>query len=108
MRVKEKSEKAGIKLNFQRTKITASGPITSWQIEREKSGAVTDFISLGSKITVNGDCSHEIKKCLLLGRKTKTNLDSALKSRDNHLADKGLYSQSYGFSSSHLDVRVGP
>ena len=108
MRVKEKSEKAGIKLNFQRTKITASGPITSWQIEREKSGAVTDFISLGSKITVNGDCSHEIKKCLLLGRKTKINLDSALKSRDNHLADKGLYSQSYGFSSSHLDVRVGP
>ena len=108
MRVKEKSEKAGIKLNFQRTKITASGPITSWQIEREKSGAVTDFISLGSKITVNGDCSHEIKKCLHLGRKTKTNLDSALKSRDNHLADKGLYSQSYGFSSSHLDVRVGP
>ena len=75
---------------------------------KRKSGAVTDFISLGSKITVNGDCSHEIKKCLLLGRKTKTNLDSALKSRDNHLADKGLYSQSYGFSSSHLDVRAGP
>ena len=91
MRVKEKSEKADIKLNIQRTKIMASGPITLWQIEREKVEAVTDFISLVSKITVNGDCSHEIKRYLLLGRKTMTNLDSVLKSRDNHLADKGLY-----------------
>ena len=91
MRVKEKSEKADIKLNIQRTKIMASGPITLWQIEREKVEAVTDFISLVSKIIVNGDCSHEIKRYLLLGRKTMTNLDSVLKSRDNHLADKGLY-----------------
>ena len=108
MRVKKESKKAGIKLSIQRTKIMASGPITSWQIEREKVEAVTDFIFLGSKITVNGEFSHEIKRCLLLGRKTMTNLDSVLKSRDNHLGDKGLYSQSYGFSSSHLDVRVGP
>ena len=108
MRVKKESKKAGIKLNIQRTKIMASGPITSWQIEREKVEAVTDFIFLGSKITVNGEFSHKIKRCLLLGRKTMTNLDSVLKSRDNHLGDKGLYSQSYGFSSSHLDVRVGP
>ena len=108
MRVKEENEKAGLKLNIQKTKIMASGPITSWQIEREKVEAVTDFIFLGSKITVNGEFSHEIKRCLLLGRKTMTNLDSVLKSRDNHLGDKGLYSQSYGFSSSHLDVRVGP
>ena len=86
----------------------ASGPIISWQIEREKVEVVIDFIFLDSKITMNGECSHEIKRCLLLGRKTMTNLDSVLKSRDNHLADKGLYSQSYSFSGSHLDVRVGP
>ena len=88
MRVKEKSEKADIKLNIQRTKIRASGPITLWQIEREKVEAVTDFISLVSKIIVNGDCSHEIKRYLLLGRKTMTNLDRVLKSRDITLPTK--------------------
>ena len=77
MRVKEESEKAGLKLNIQKTKIMASGPITSWQIEAKKVKAVTDFIFLGSKISVVGDCSHEIKRCLLLGRKAMTNLDSA-------------------------------
>ena len=82
MRVKEKSEKAGIKLNIQKTKIITSGPITSWQIEGEKVEKVTDFIFLGSKITADSDYSHEIKRCLLLGRKAVTNLDSTLKSRD--------------------------
>ena len=82
MRVKEESEKAGLKLNIQKTKIMASGPITSWQIEVEKVETVTDFIFLGSKINVDGDCTHEIQRCLLLGRKAMTNLDSILKSRD--------------------------
>ena len=82
MKVKEGSEKAGLKLNIQKAKIMASGPITSWQIDRETMETVTDFIFLGSKITADGDCSHEIKRHLLLGRKTKTNLDSLLKSRD--------------------------
>ena len=82
MRVKEESEKAGLKLNIKKTKIMASGPITSWQIEEEKVEAVTDFIFLGSKITVDSDHSHEVKRCLLLGRKAITNLDSILKSRD--------------------------
>ena len=81
MRVKQESEKAGSKLNIQKTKIMASGPITSWQIEGEKAEAVTDFIFLGSKITADSDCSHEIKRCLLLGKKAMTNLDSILKSR---------------------------
>ena len=81
MKVKEESEKAGLKLNIQKTKVTASGPIISWQIEAGKVGAVTDFILLGSKITVNGDCSHEIKRCLFLGRKAVINLDSILTSR---------------------------
>ena len=80
MKVKEESEKAGLKLNIQNTKIMASGPITSWQIKEEMMETVTDFISLGSKITVHGDCSHEIKRHLLIGRKAMTNLDS--KSRD--------------------------
>ena len=80
--VKEKSEKAGLKLNVQNTKIMASGPIISWQIEGEKLEAVTGFIFLGSKITADGDCSHENKRCLLLGRKVMTNLDSVLKSSD--------------------------
>ena len=88
MKVKEESEKAGLKLNIQKTKIMASGPISSWQIEGEKVEAVTDFIFLGSKITVDGDCSHEIKRCLLLGRKAMTNLDSVLKSRDITLPKK--------------------
>ena len=82
MGVKEECEKVGLKLNIQKTKIMASGPITSWQIEEEKVEAVADFIFLGSKITVGGDCSREIKRCLLLGRKAMTNLDSILKSRD--------------------------
>ena len=81
MMVKEETEKTGLKLNIQKIKITASGPITSWQIDGETMETVTDFIFLVSKITVDGDCSHEIKRCLLLGRKTMTNLDSVLKSR---------------------------
>ena len=82
MKVKEESEKASLKLNIQKTKIMASGPITSWQIYRERVETVTDIIFLGSKITADGNCSHEIKRCLLLGRKAMTNLDSILKSRD--------------------------
>ena len=82
MKVKEESEKVGLKLNIKKTKIMASGPITSWQIDGETMETVTDFIILGSKITADGDCSHEIKRRLLLGRKTMTNLDSILKSRD--------------------------
>ena len=79
----------------------ASGPITSWQIDGEKVETVTDFILLGSKITVDGDCSHEIKRCLLLGRKAMTKPDKSIKRQRHHSADKGPYSQSYGFSSSH-------
>ena len=82
MNVKEESKKVGFKLNIQKTKIVASGPITSWQIDGETVETVADFIFLGSKITADGDCSHEIKRCLLLGRKVMTNLDSILKSRD--------------------------
>ena len=82
MKVKEKSGKAGLKLNIQKAKIIASGPITSWQIDGETLETVRDFIFLGSKITADGDCSHEIKRCLLLGRKAMTNLDSILKSRN--------------------------
>ena len=82
MKVREESEKAGLKLNTQKTKIMASCPITSWQIDGETMEIVTDFIFLGSKITADGDCSHEIKRCLLLGRKALTNLDRILKSRD--------------------------
>ena len=82
VRVKEESEKTGLKLNIQKTKIMTSGPITSWQIDREKVETVTDLIFLGSKITVDGDCSHEIKRHLLLGTKAMTNLDSVLKNRD--------------------------
>ena len=82
MRVKEERERAGLKLNIKKTNIMASGPITSWQIEGEKVEVVTDFLFLGSKITVDGDCSHEIRRHLLLGRKAMTNLDSVLKSRD--------------------------
>ena len=81
MKVKEESEKAGLKLNIHKTKITASSSITSWQIDRETMGTVTDFLFLGYKITSDGDCSHEIKRCLLFGRKAMTNLDSILKSR---------------------------
>ena len=86
--MKEESEKVGLKLSIQKTKIMASGPITSWQIDGETVEIVTDFIFLGSKITADGDCSHEIKRCLLLGRKVMTNLDSILKSRDITLPTK--------------------
>ena len=82
MKMKEESEKVGLKFNIQKIKIMASGPISSWQIDRGTMETVTEFIFLGSKITVDGDCSHEIKRCLLLGRKAMTNLDSILKSRD--------------------------
>ena len=88
MKVKEESEKPGLKLSTQKTKIRASSPITSWQINGETMETVTDFIFLGSKITADGDCSHEIKRCLLLGRKTITKLDSILKSRDITLPTK--------------------
>ena len=88
MKVKEESEKAGIKLNIQKNKIMASSPITSWQIDGETMKTVTDFIFLGSKITAAGDCSHETKRCLLLGRKAMTNLDSLFKSRDITLPTK--------------------
>ena len=88
MQVKEESEKAGLKLNIWKTKIMASGPITSWQIDGKTMETVTDFIFLGSKITADGDCCHEIKRCLLLGRKAMTNLDSTLKSRDITLPTK--------------------
>ena len=100
MKVKEKSEKIGLMLNIQKTKIMASSPITSWQIDGETVETVADCIFLGSKITADGDCSHEIKRCLLLGRKAMTNLDSILKSR-HYFTNKGPSSQSYGFSSSH-------
>ena len=97
MKVKEESEKVGLKLNIQKTKIMASGPITSWQIDGETRETVTDFIFGGSKITADADCSHEIKRGLLLGRKAMTNLDSI-----QYLANKGPSNQSYGFSSSHV------
>ena len=95
MKVKKESEKVGLKLNIQKTKIMAFGPITSWKIDGETMETVTDSIFLGSKITVDGNCSHEIKRHLFTGRKAMTNLDSILK-------NKGLSSQSYGFSSSHV------
>ena len=98
MKVKEGSEKVGLKLNIQKMKITASGPITSWQIDGE---TVADFIFWSFKITADGDCSHEIKRRLLLGKKAMTNLDTILKKQSRHFANKGPYSQSYGSSSSH-------
>ena len=101
MKVKEESEEVGLKLNIQKTKIMVSGSIISWQIDGETMATMTDLIFLGSKITAEGDCSHEIKRHLLLGRKAMTNLDSIFKSRD-YLASKGPSSQSYGFSSSHV------
>ena len=97
---KEGSEIVGLKLNTQKTNIMASGPITSWQIDGETLETVTDFILLGSKITEDYNCSHEIKRCLLLGRKAMTNLDGILKNRDI-IANKGSSSQSCGFSSGH-------
>ena len=106
MKVKE-SEKAGLKLSFQKTKIMASSPVTSWQIDGETMQTVTDFIFLGSKITTDGDCTHGIKRHLLLERNAMTNLDTILKSRD-YFANKGPSSQSYGFSSSHVWMWVKP
>ena len=101
MKVKEESEKAGLKLNIQKTKIIASGPITSWQIDGETMETERDFI-FGGSITADGDCSHAIKRRLLLGRKAMTNLDSIVKSGDINFADKSPSSQNYGFSSGHV------
>ena len=101
MKVKEESEKVGLKLNIQKTKIMAFSPITSWQRDGETIETVKDFIFGGSKITAHSDCSHEIKRCLLLGRKAMANLDSILKNRQ-YFANKVSYSQSYGFSSIHV------
>ena len=101
MKVKEENEKVDLKLNIQKTKIMPSGPITSWQIDGETGETVSDFIFWGSKITADGDCSHEIKRRLLLGRKVMTNPDSIFKSR-HYLVNKGLSSQGYGFSSGHV------
>ena len=106
MKVKEESEKVGLKLNIQKTKVMAFGPITSWQIDGETVEIVADFIFLGSKITADGECSHEIKRCLLLGRKVMTNLDSILQSRD-YFANKSLSSQGYRFSSGHVWMWIG-
>ena len=101
MIVKEESEKVGLKLNIQKTKIIVSCPIISWEIDGETVETVSDFILGGSKITADGDCSHEIKRCLLLESKVMTNLDSILKSR-HYFVNRGQSSQGYGFSSSHV------
>ena len=102
MKVKEESEKVGLKLNIQKTKIMASSPITSGEIDGETVETVRDFILGGSKITADGDCSHEIKRRLLLGRKAMTNLRQHIKKQRHYFANKGPSSQSYGFSSSHV------
>ena len=107
MKVKEESEKAGLKLNIEKMKIMASGPITSRQLDVEKMETVTDFIFSGSKITTAGDCSHEIKRCLLLGGKDTTNLDSILKSRDITLPTKVSQVKLWFFHYSCMDVRTG-
>ena len=101
MKVKEESEKVGLKLNTQKTKIMASGPITSWQIDGERKETVTDFIFLGSKITADSDCSHEIKRHLLLGRSYDQPRQHIKKQR-HYFSNKGPFSQSYGFSNSHV------
>ena len=102
MKVKEESEKVGLKLSIQKTKILASGPITSWQIDGEAMETVRDLIFGGSKITADGDCSHDIKKHLLLGRKAMTNLENNMKKQRHCFSDKGPSSQSYGFSSGYV------
>ena len=102
MKVKMESEIVGLKLNIQKTKIMASGPITSWEIDGERVKTVSEFILGGSKITADGDYSHEIKRCLLLGRKVMTNLDSIFKKQRYYLSNKGLFSQGYGFPSGHV------
>ena len=104
MKVKEESEKVGLKLNIQKTKIMASGPITSWEIDGETVETVSNFILGGSKITADGDCSHEMKRHLLLGRKVMTNLDSKLKTETLLCQQRSIY-QGYGFSSGHVWVR---
>ena len=101
-KVKEESEKVGLKLNIQKTKIMASDPMTSWEIDGETVEIVSDFIFLGSKITADGDCSHEIKRLLLLGRKVMTNLDSILRKKRCYFGNKGPSSQGSGFFSSHV------
>ena len=106
MKVKEESEKVGLKLNIEKTMIMASGPIASWEIDGETLETVADFIFLGSKITADGDCSHAIKRRLLLGRKVMTNLDSLLKSRDITLPPKSVLSGLWLFQWSCMDVRV--
>ena len=108
MKVKEENEKSGLKLNIQKTQIMASGPITSWQIDGEAMETVTDFILLGSKITADGDCSHEIKRRLLLGRKVMTNLHSILKSRDITLPANVHLVKATVLPVVIMDVRVGP
>ena len=107
MKVKEESEKVGLKLNIQKTKIMASCPIASWEIDGETVETVSDFIFLGSKITADGDCSHEIKRHLLLGKKVMTNLDSIFKSRDITLATKVHLVKAMVFQWSCMNVRVG-
>ena len=107
MKVKEESEKVGLKLNIKKTKVMTSGSITSWQIDGETMETVTDFIFFGSRITADGDCSHEIKRCLLLGRKAMTNLDSILKSRDITLPTKVHLVKLWFFQWSCMDVRIG-
>ena len=102
MKVKEENEKVGLKLNIQKMKVMASGPITSWEIDAETVERVSDFIFWGSQITADGDCSHDIKRHLLLGRKVMTNLDSILKSRDITLTTKVRLVKGYCFSSSHV------
>ena len=106
-KVKEESEKAGLKLSIQKTKIMASGPITSWQIDGESVKQLTDFILGGSKITADGDCNHEIKRHLLLGRKAMTNQDSILKSRDILCQQRSVWSRLWFLQWSCMDVRVG-
>ena len=107
MRVKDESEKVGLKPNIQKTNIMASGPITSWQIDGETVETVADFILLGSKITADGDCRHEIKRHLLLGKKVMTNLDSILKSRHITFPTKVRLVKAFVFLASYMDVRVG-
>ena len=108
MKLREESEKVGLKLNIEKTKIMASGPITSWQMDGETMETLTDYIVLGSKIIAAGDCSHEIKRHLLLGRKAMTNLDSTLKGRDITLPTKVHLVKAMFFQWSCMDVRVGP
>ena len=107
MKVKEESEKVGLKVNIEKTKIMASAPITSWEIDGETVETVSDFILGGSKITADGDCSHEIKRRLILGRKVRTNLDSIFKSRDITLPTKVRLVKAMVFQWASMDVRVG-